>query len=209
MHVFNESNVFILFHFLWGCFGFSWGAGAPASPSLAPPMSGCQTVKCRFTKLNDWPKPSRDNCRLEQWTWCKVKASREVGAWRKFFMIGRQSCLSGCGDRYGVVVLIYLRNASFQHTHCSRLQLPPVSLKLILNAIGYLTKGWSSSICPAPCLLVLVEIMSPQRHFSGPSTEHSKIQPVSKCCCHKYLITATRIRPQHSVSVIKTHKHTL
>ncbi len=42
MHVFNESNVFILFHFLWGCYGgalvFLGGAGAPASPSLAPPM---------------------------------------------------------------------------------------------------------------------------------------------------------------------------
>ncbi len=41
MHVFNESNVFILFHFLWGAMGvlwFSWGAGAPASPFLAPPM---------------------------------------------------------------------------------------------------------------------------------------------------------------------------
>ncbi len=38
----NESNVFILFHFLWGCYGgalvFLGGAGAPASPSLAPPM---------------------------------------------------------------------------------------------------------------------------------------------------------------------------
>ncbi len=43
MHVFNESNVFILFHFLWGCYGgalvFLGGAGAPASPSLAPPMN--------------------------------------------------------------------------------------------------------------------------------------------------------------------------
>ncbi len=42
MHVFNESNVFILFHFLWGCYGgalvFLGGEGAPASPSLAPPM---------------------------------------------------------------------------------------------------------------------------------------------------------------------------
>ncbi len=42
MHAFNESNVFILFHFLWGCYGgalvFLGGAGAPASPSLAPPM---------------------------------------------------------------------------------------------------------------------------------------------------------------------------
>ncbi len=42
MHVFNESNVFILFNFLWGCYGgalvFLGGAGAPASPSLAPPM---------------------------------------------------------------------------------------------------------------------------------------------------------------------------
>ncbi len=42
MHVFNESNVFILFHFLWGCYGgalvFLGGAGAPASPSLSPPM---------------------------------------------------------------------------------------------------------------------------------------------------------------------------
>ncbi len=32
----NESNVFILFHFLWGCYGgalvFLGGAGAPASP---------------------------------------------------------------------------------------------------------------------------------------------------------------------------------
>ncbi len=40
--MFNESNVFILFHFLWGCNGgalvFLGGAGAPASPSLAPPM---------------------------------------------------------------------------------------------------------------------------------------------------------------------------
>ncbi len=38
----NESNVFILFYFLWGCYGgalvFLGGAGAPASPSLAPPM---------------------------------------------------------------------------------------------------------------------------------------------------------------------------
>ncbi len=38
----NESNVFILFHFLCGCYGgalvFLGGAGAPASPSLAPPM---------------------------------------------------------------------------------------------------------------------------------------------------------------------------
>ncbi len=43
MHVFNESNVFILFHFLWGCYGgalvFLGGAGAPASPSLASPMN--------------------------------------------------------------------------------------------------------------------------------------------------------------------------
>ncbi len=43
MYVFNESNVFILFHFLWGCYGgalvFLGGAGAPASPSLAPPMT--------------------------------------------------------------------------------------------------------------------------------------------------------------------------
>ncbi len=42
MHVFNESNVFILFHFfmgvLWGALVFLGGAGAPASPSLAPPM---------------------------------------------------------------------------------------------------------------------------------------------------------------------------
>ncbi len=41
--MFNESNVFILFHFLWGCYGgalvFLGGAGAPASPSLAPPMN--------------------------------------------------------------------------------------------------------------------------------------------------------------------------
>ncbi len=40
--LYNESNVFILFHFLWGCYGgalvFLGGAGAPASPSLAPPM---------------------------------------------------------------------------------------------------------------------------------------------------------------------------
>ncbi len=46
MHVFNESNVFILFHFLWGCYGgaldFLGGAGAPASPSLAPPMSASE-----------------------------------------------------------------------------------------------------------------------------------------------------------------------
>ncbi len=39
----NESNVFILFNFLWGCYGgalvFLGGAGAPASPSLAPPMA--------------------------------------------------------------------------------------------------------------------------------------------------------------------------
>ncbi len=38
----NESNAFILFYFLWGCYGgalvFLGGAGAPASPSLAPPM---------------------------------------------------------------------------------------------------------------------------------------------------------------------------
>ncbi len=34
----NESNVFILFHFLWGALVFLGGAGAPASPSLAPPM---------------------------------------------------------------------------------------------------------------------------------------------------------------------------
>ncbi len=163
------------FIFYGGALVFLGGAGAPASPSLAPPMSGCQTVKCRFTKLNDWPKPSRDNCRLEQWTWCKVKASREVGAWRKFFMIGRQSCLSGCGDRYGVVVLIYLSERLLPAHPLLQAAATPVSLKLILNAIGYLTKGWSSSICPAPCLLVLVEIMSPQRHFSGPSTEHSKI----------------------------------
>ncbi len=43
MHVLNESNVFILFHFLWGCYGgalvFLGGAGAPTSPSLAPPMN--------------------------------------------------------------------------------------------------------------------------------------------------------------------------
>ncbi len=43
MHVFNESNVFILFQFLWGCYGgalvFLGGAGAPANPSLAPPMN--------------------------------------------------------------------------------------------------------------------------------------------------------------------------
>ncbi len=42
----NESNVFILFYFLWGCNGgalvFLGGAGAPASPSLAPPM--CMSV---------------------------------------------------------------------------------------------------------------------------------------------------------------------
>ncbi len=41
--MFNESNVFILFHFLWGCYGgalvFLGGAGAPASPSLALPMN--------------------------------------------------------------------------------------------------------------------------------------------------------------------------
>ncbi len=39
MHVFNESNVFILFHFLWGCYGgalvFLGGAGAPASAAHA------------------------------------------------------------------------------------------------------------------------------------------------------------------------------
>ncbi len=43
MHVFNESNVFILFQFFWGCYGgafvFLGGAGAFASPSLAPPMN--------------------------------------------------------------------------------------------------------------------------------------------------------------------------
>ncbi len=48
MHVFNESNVFILFHFLWGCYGgalvFLGGAGAPASPSLAPPMGSLYVI---------------------------------------------------------------------------------------------------------------------------------------------------------------------
>ncbi len=38
----NESNVFILFHFYGGTIGgalvFLGSAGAPASPSLAPPM---------------------------------------------------------------------------------------------------------------------------------------------------------------------------
>ncbi len=50
----NESNVFILFQFLWGCYGgalvFLGGAGAPASPSLAPPMliSVCNNVCVRL-----------------------------------------------------------------------------------------------------------------------------------------------------------------
>ncbi len=39
MHVFNESNVFILFHFfmgvLWGALVFLRGAGAPASAAHA------------------------------------------------------------------------------------------------------------------------------------------------------------------------------
>ncbi len=39
MHVFNESNVFILFHFYGGAMVFLGGAGAPANPSLAPPMN--------------------------------------------------------------------------------------------------------------------------------------------------------------------------
>ncbi len=30
------SQMFLFF--LWGCFGFSWGCWAPASPSLVPPM---------------------------------------------------------------------------------------------------------------------------------------------------------------------------
>ncbi len=34
----NESNVFILFHFYGGAMVFLGGAGAHASPSLAPPM---------------------------------------------------------------------------------------------------------------------------------------------------------------------------
>ncbi len=52
MHVFNELNVFILFHFLWGCYGgalvFLGGAGAPASPSLAPPMFCYNIVENHF-----------------------------------------------------------------------------------------------------------------------------------------------------------------
>ncbi len=40
----NESNVFILFHFFYGgALVFLGGAGAPASPSLAPPMP-CESI---------------------------------------------------------------------------------------------------------------------------------------------------------------------
>ncbi len=47
MHVFNESNVFILFHFLWGCYGgalvFLGGAGALPSAAHDCRLHGCAT----------------------------------------------------------------------------------------------------------------------------------------------------------------------
>ncbi len=45
MHMFNESNVFILFHFYGGALIFLGGAGAPASPSPAPPMNEEMAVR--------------------------------------------------------------------------------------------------------------------------------------------------------------------
>ncbi len=44
MHVFNESNVLFYFIFYGGALVFLGGAGAPASPSLAPPMALGHTV---------------------------------------------------------------------------------------------------------------------------------------------------------------------
>ncbi len=88
----NESNVFIFFNFLWGCYGgalvFLGGAGAPASPSLAPPMpkgilgwaSGAKSSERRSPLQRKYdrsaPAPLR-SCSDRGWTpLCAIQRAR-------------------------------------------------------------------------------------------------------------------------------------